>query len=358
MICLVGISDNNAQAHSDTNNNYISISAVGGSIGIQSKTLQYLNGTNPYGLQIDFGTHLFKGDVFNQYSFYPRIGGTLNYWDFNHETLGRGYSATVYIEPFIIARDHFMLSVKGASGLMALTKPYNKTSNPKNTAYSAHWAFPVRLGFGLYLPVTNKWLIKTEGTLHYLSNAGLKLPNDGLFYSTVSLGIEYAFNSYDVPPTRYSKGLKQDRDSREKEWLLATGTGIKQNRDNTNLISVPLIQVQYLSQLTSIDGFTLGTVLENDFSQSGNYPNPIRLSLTAGHLFYISKLRLMQELGYYIYRPGNTPLMLWQRYSLLYRWDNGLTTGLSVKTHYREPEYLGIVIGKSISSKKAGRNTH
>jgi len=330
------------------NNKYLSISPVWGKIGVHSSELKYLNNTNPTGIQIDMGIHYLSQKVFSEYNLYPRAGVTLNYWDFQDPSLGKGASAAIYLEPFLMSFDHFMLSVKGGIGLMWLSNPYDSLTNKLNKAYSLPWAIPVNLGASLYFPINDKWLVKAEGMLRYFSNGGVKQPNEGLFYTTASLGVEYAFNRYDIPPRQFSQGWHVAPQLREKMWCTFVNAGFKED-ENQQLRLLPGIQLQYLSQWTRINGWSGSARIDYDSVNEGDVSG----SALVGHQFYLSKVLFMQELGVYLFGGNNAQSSIYQQYTLRYHNDSNWLAGFMLKADGLNAEYIGFQLGYIFDRKNA-----
>lgn len=330
------------------NNKYLSVSPVWGQIGVHSSELKYLNNTNPTGIQIDMGIHYLSQKTYSEYSFYPRAGVTLNYWDFQDESIGKGASATAYLEPFLMSFDHFMMSVKGGIGLMWLSNPYDSITNKQNKAYSLSWAIPVNLGASLYFPLNDKWLVKAEGMLRYFSNGGVKQPNEGLFYTTASLGVEYAFNRYYIPPRQFSQGWHVAPQLREKMGCIFVSAGFKEDK-NQQLRLLPGIQLQHLSQWTRINGWSGSARIEYDSVDEGD----VLGSALIGHHFYLSKVLLMQELGVYLFGAINTQSSVFQQYTIRYHNDSNWLAGFMLKADGLNAEYIGFQLGYIFARKNA-----
>jgi len=324
---------------------YIGLAANYGQIYIHSSHVENLNGVWPYGFEIDMGNHYFSDHIRDVCGSFPRMGNMFQYWNFNSDILGWGTSTIFYMEPFLMTTNKFMMSIRGGAGLIYLSKPYDELSNPENAAYSKKYGFPLYLGFSAYVPLTLKSRIRLTGSFQHISNGGVSKPNYGLNYGVFTAAMEFSFKEYKIPPRKFGPGIEMAPRDREKRTELSFFMAFKGDEDTGEASSIIGIHGRRALQLTRINGLTYGGLLEVDQTQSGSILDKSRLSIFAGHEFWMGGFNFSQELGVYVYKPQDSPSYFMQFYTLQYRIANRVLLGVSGKAHFITADYLGFKIG-------------
>lgn len=328
-------------------NRYVSVMPVYGTIEIHSRHVNNLLGANPRGVEFDYGRHYFNSSVKEVYGCFPRMGMTFTFWDFDKDILGYGFSSMFYFEPFLLAYDKFMLSLKGSMGLMLLTNPYHATDNPTNLAYSSPVSFPLSVGANMYFPLNYKWALKFSGAFCHFSNGGIKQPNYGVNYPVMSMGVEYSLDRYHVPPREHSQMLYLNPEMRHQLIEVVVGLGSKDvsgtGFENTQFITY--LHSRFSRQWTRINGWSAGAFFE--------YENPIGtstsvlLSPLVGHAFWLGDFTFSQEIGYSFVVSGDTSSRLMQLYAIQYHSDSRWLLGFQLKAHANVADYVGLRLGYS-----------
>jgi len=94
-------------------------------------------------------------------------------------------------------------------GLSYLDNVYDERSNPENLFFSSE------ISGILLLNLTYNYLIKEQYQLNFsinynhISNAGLKMPNKGMNFPTVSLGMDYILRPVILKPQEKSIGIRK-----------------------------------------------------------------------------------------------------------------------------------------------------
>lgn len=321
-------------------NKYLSVSAVYGKVEVHSQAVQNLNGTNPYGIAVDYGLHDFSKKAIDTYGCNIRFGGTAQLWQFNNESLGQGLAVLAYAEPFLLTYNRFMLSVKASAGLIALTNPYNANNNPNNQAYSTNVAFPLSFGVSVYYPLSYKWAMVFNGSINHLSNGGVKMPNEGLNYPAFSVGLEHSFNQYIVPPRKASQNLQLPiRAARQRiETVLSMAL---METDEAEHMVYGIIHSMYRYRLTRINGLGGGLLAEVGMDGHQNYA----ASIMVGHRFYLGSFGFSQDLGLYLIDSEPDKPVINQLYAFDFQVTNHLLVGVNIKVHGIMAQYLGVRMG-------------
>lgn len=146
----------------------------------------------PRGVEASVSKMLLGKKAWDQCNCYPKTGLILTFFDYdNPKVLGQGYSASWFIEPVFKAYNRISLSTRGAIGLAILSKPYHPEKNPQNQAYSMYLSGYLLLNVGVNWRMNDKWLWNFSLNANHNSNGGIKDPNKGLNFPSLSLGFDY-----------------------------------------------------------------------------------------------------------------------------------------------------------------------
>lgn len=342
-LCLFLISLNLlSQTPAEKSTAYISLGARYnlGFVIRHSKALPKETQSNPMGYQIDAGWHFISKNARAYCNCYPKLGISLYFWDYrNPGILGQGMTLMPYVEPFFNAGSRLRFSARAGLGLNYQNKPYDSLENPLNLAYSTRFAFSVLLNVNAGYRINDHWIINLGINYNHISNGGVKLPNKGLNYPTVSLGAEYFLKE-----ARYPK-INQDLKNTNffPSWYrdISIFIGFKGIQENDNLYFVKGLSGQIGRKISPLSGFAGG--LEYIYDSSEEAMSEIytsvskeavnRLSAYGAYEFSPGKITFFFNMGIYIYSPDRHTSLLYQRYGFHLKVWKMLSTGLSLKAH-------------------------
>ena len=156
-----------------------------------SKSIEALSHTNPVGLEISrnkLHTSFNKWKVFNTYW---TSGFEARYFNYQNPTvLGGVFDVTMYAEPVLKKCGRFLLTIRGGTGICYHTKIYDPDENPLNLFFSSPLSFPLYVDLRFKYRITDRTLLTLSGCYNHISNGGIKLPNKGMNFPTVALGLE------------------------------------------------------------------------------------------------------------------------------------------------------------------------
>ncbi|MBU2650663.1 MAG: acyloxyacyl hydrolase [Bacteroidetes bacterium] len=305
-----------------------------------SKALPEETQSNPVGYQLDAGWH-FIGEKARDYcNCYPRLGLSFYYWDYrNPDILGQGLTLMAFAEPFFKARDRLRFSARAGLGLNYQNMPYDSVNNPLNLAYSTHFAFAVLLNFNAGFRINEQWTLSLGINYNHISNGGVKLPNKGLNYPTVSLGAEYYFRKAVFPePAR-----KQTRSAFQPSWQgnVSVFLGFKGIQEDEELYFVKGLSIQGGRRISPASAFAGGLEYiydDSELAMSRIYTSITekavnRLSGFGAYEFSAGDITFFFNMGIYLYSPDRHTSLLYQRYGFRLKIWRFLSTGLSLKAH-------------------------
>jgi hypothetical protein len=315
-----------------------------------SETILALSSSKPRALEADFSFHFTGAEAWQYLKCYPRLGVSLLYTNFgNPQVLGHAYSLLVYAEPFFTAHKSFSLSIRLGTGLAYLDNIYHPEKNPQNLFYSAPISFPLVANLMANYQLDRHLLLRAGLSYNHISNGGLRQPNKGINYPTLSAGINYTLRPGHFPArpaSTYSMGEKK------QDFLLALIFSYPDRGDSRSQ-KAPLIgatayasrRVGPLSALTAGAEWIANYALRPTVRQYHRATDFQRGAILAGHEWRIGRIRFSQQLGIYVYAPYPARDAVYQRYGLEYHSGRKLFGGVNLKAHRQVADFLDARVG-------------
>ena len=303
---------------------------------VHNKAIEPIEDANPFAVQAEFAWQRRDESSWNKCRCFPRFGAALQFWDFdNPEILGYGLNSYFFIEPEYGASKLFSFSFRGGFGASFLSNPYDEMENPDNQSYSTKLAFALILSAKAAFRLSDKIRLDIAPYYNHVSNGGVKQPNKGINYPSISAGLTYypkglKYNTYNEVEWEKSNGMKRLDVSPFLSW--------KQVDKDVHVFS-PGIEVKGSKQVAQINALTLGAeYLEDNFAkyesekqeEEGNWR---KLSAAVGHEFLLGRILFSQQIGLYLYNPDWEGDILYQRYGFVYRFTDFLALGINLKAH-------------------------
>lgn len=311
-----------------------------------------VSGTNPYGIEFDFiRTNLSFGSwkIFNTYW---SSGIQSGYYSFgNPEILGGAFTLTAFAEPVIINRTRLTVSVRAGAGLSYHTRIYDTIDNPANKFFATRASFPVYVSARINYKLGSKSVITVAGNYNHISNGGIKQPNFGMNFPTVSLGMQY----FPSGSPRFEHNYHTDKKIDPRVKFLVQLLSAYKVVDETDLypergaLAIGL-HLRASRQLTSFYALNAGgeVILDGAIKERirrlGSDTDHKRFALTAGQDFLFGNASFTQYFGFYIYSPYKAFRNIYQKYELSYRLNNLVSAGFFLKAHLYVAEIMGLQV--------------
>lgn len=324
-----------------------------GALLIHSRALANLKQTHPGGVELDFAQQYVDQKAWDFCNCYPRVGGALSFWDFGHRVLGRGVTAVAYVEPVFLTQHRLNLSIRMGGGLAYLSHPFDSVTNPFNSAYSLRMNFPLMVGLGLQFRLDPHWGLRLAGNFNHVSNGGLSLPNKGLNYPTLSLGVDYAPQGIDFK-ARARQHDRRPPAPRLRLYAGALGTLKRADGRDTRQQGVWGAWVQGVYYVGRWSGLNLGAEWIDDgarrlkMDREGVPGRSERGAVLAGHQFLLGRVVFSQQLGVYFFDQFKLNDPVYQRFGLGLHVTRRLFAGISLKTHRHVADLLELRVGYGI----------
>ena len=326
-----------------------------GFLFVHSYHVENIRGGRPRGFELEYSKHFTDSATYQKYHCYPRTGWSFNYTYFDKSFLGSAWSGAYFIEPEFRISHKANFLVRGTLGLSYLTNPFDSVKNPENASYSLPINVYLQLGVGVSYNVGNHTSIYGMGNFFHNSNGGLALPNRGVNYPNISLGVLYHTYSNKLP---HYKKIKDERWRKKAvQYEAAFYFTPKQGYDSGFVPKrkfVAGINATAVKQVSSSNAITLGAEIYYDdairsIKDIYNDKTPSTLGgVLIGHRFLINKFSFGQEMGIYVYKHlkeynnyyGDRWHTLYQRYTINYNVKDRWYVGVSLLTHAQVADFF------------------
>lgn len=344
---------NKAQEKAAINPVVIGVRSQLASVIIHSRDLRPMENTYPFGFGIDIKKRYNSRKTWESCNCYPMMGFSFTYWDFNNPNiLGKGFSTLFFVEPFFGFKRKVNLSMRAGFGIAYLSKPYDEITNPDNLSYSTKLGFPLLLSLNLNYQVKPKLNINAGVYYNHISNGGVKYPNKGINYPSVTLGLDYYLKPAILK--KYPEmDWKQDSSDRMRHdvMLLMAMTSIDPNETARYAVLGAAYNFSYriarISALNAGFEWILDASLQRKLERENDDSDYQRGGILLGHEFLLGHFTFSQQLGVYIYNPSQRGDPVYQRYGLNYYIKKKLIIGFNLKAHRQVADFMDFRIGIS-----------
>lgn len=321
-----------------------------GQVLIHSEDLRPVGDSYPKALGLELGWHRVSKASWEACLCYPKTGISITYWDFDSPTvLGQGLTGLFFLEPVFGAQNKLSFSIRGAFGLSYQNKPYDDEQNPDNFSYSTRLAFPLQVGIAANYRIGSDWIVDAGMRYNHISNGGLKQPNKGINWPTLSLGVSKYF---DTP--EFYRRPKEDwrKSSTPKKRLEGVLFGTYQKTASGKFIWSGGAAALYSTQVARISALVGEVEYNYDAFQAElgkiqeNRGDGHTAGIAVGHEFILGKYRFGQRFGAYIIKPVTRKQDVYQRYSITYLLADKWSFGVSLKAHGHVADFLDVRVGK------------
>ncbi|MFT3795151.1 acyloxyacyl hydrolase [Flavobacterium sp.] len=288
---------------------------------------------------------------------YPDYGGYFLFQDFRNPMLGKAYAVGGHYNFYFLQRQ---LSVKIGQGVAMVTNPYDKVTNPKNTAFGSKFM----ANTALVINYRKENLIDNFGfqaglTFTHFSVGRMKSPNTGINTIGLNLGINYNFR--EVQYRKIDTTLAKVKFVEPIKYNMVFRGGVNES-PVIGSGQKPFYHISAYAdkRIGRKSAFQLGaelflTTSDKDYIEyrAISYPEePIdpdtdykRIGLFIGHELFINRISIEAQVGYYIYDPAELDIEVYDRVGMKYYVSKKIFAALSVKTHGFMAEALEFGLG-------------
>jgi hypothetical protein len=335
----------NSQTADTANHYFTGFQAHYGFIIAHTAKVEPVSHTNPYGFEFSFNklnTSMERWKIFNHYNI---SGIQVSYFNFqNPRILGSAFVFTIFTEPIISFSNKWLFSIKAGTGFSYHTKIYDPEKNPLNTFFSTRISFPLYLMARFKYRVSGNSYITLSGSFNHISNGAINLPNYGMNFPTLLLGIEHFQKPLPILRSDYIRVRNSKVSS--QYLIIQTLTGYKIVYGER--VYAFGLHTRYTWQIRTHYALNAGAevILDGGVKRNIEVENLEldykRVALTGGQDFIFGKVIFTQYFGYYIYAPCKAKNSFYQKYELSYRIVPEFMAGLYLKAHSSDAELAGL----------------
>lgn len=318
-------------------------------------TLKEIASSTPRGIQVEISRFNISEKSWQSCNCYARTGFSFAIFDYgNQNKLGQSYNLKFFLEPLININSKILLSYRAGMAISYLNRTYNEQTNPENLFYSSPISYMLLLSLNLNYKINDEFNLNTGVFYNHISNGGMRQPNLGMNFPTLSLGVDYIINPQKEKLVKYRK---TDSLSKNNFFYFRIPFSIKtvDAMDTTfeeAQKAVSGIELGYQHQFTKLNAVILGMEVLYDGSWkernerwNSNFDHRT-INLLLGHSFVLGRFNFIQQLGFYAYKDfPNTNSRFYQRYALYYNLLDYLHLGFSLKSHLEVAEIMDVRIG-------------
>lgn len=314
-------------------------------------SLRQIDDAYPYAISLDWSKHLITQKSWDFCNCFPRVGVSVDYWNWdNPEVLGFGVLPIGYIEPYFLTQKRTNLFVRMGLGGAFLNNPYDEITNPLNESYSTLFSFSIVVGLGINYRLTDKANLRLAAKYNHISNGGVRTPNKGLNFPSLSLGVNTSLLPIEFP-TLAKKGKREPPEDKNR-WSITHFSGWSNaNVGDKDKFYVFGFLGQYARWVGGRSALTTGTEWIFDFSRKERFNlNEVEASFgqgafMAGHEFWLGKVTFSQQLGVYYFNENRNTDAVYQRYGLTYSFTKNIFAGINLKAHRHVADFFDFRIG-------------
>lgn len=339
---------------------FLDVQFFRGNIYKHANYISHLISGHPDGFLLSYNWKTFGEKEWHQAYNYPDYGVSYHYIDFKNQYLGVNHAVGLHYNFYFFNRN---LLFRVSQGIGITTNPYNKATNNKNNAFGTKI-----LDNNYFLlqyqkqNVIDKIGLQAGFMLTHFSNGRFKAPNSGINSFSFNVGLNYNF-AEEREFIRDSLHSAIDYKERIK-YNIAFRTGISEgpvpHLGQRQFYHIGLYADKRIGRKSALQAGTdifFSRYLE-DYIEfvSVAFPEDHKLytepgtdyrsiGLFVGHELFINKLSVETQLGYYVYKPFDYEVAIYQRLGMKYYLYQNWFVGVGLKTYGARAEAIEATLG-------------
>lgn len=308
--------------------------------------------TRPAGIELNYSRLSTSYDAWKVFDTFWNSGIQAAYFNFgNPQVTGSSFLLTAYVEPVIVQRKKYILALRGGAGISYHTRVFDTIENPANKFFATAISFPLYVSARINYKITNKTMLALAGNYNHISNGGIKQPNYGMNFPTVSLGMYYYPDELPVLKRKYRNDTGTESGISVITQLLTSYRVIDKTDIYPEKGAFALgFHMRASKQLTRYYALNAGGEIIFDrgikeiLRRENSDLDYKRVALTAGQDFLFGQTVFTQYFGFYVYSPYKAFRNIYQKYELSYNISPLLSAGAFLKAHLYVAELMGLQI--------------
>jgi hypothetical protein len=268
----------------------------------------------------------------------------------SRQYIGHMTAVYAYLNLPVIRSRHYTGSILAGTGPGWVSKPFDITTNPRNTLIGTKLNAYINFAFHNEILVSKRFAINAGLNFMHLSNGGTTLPNLGINTPCVFAGIRYALGK----PVKEETTIRSDF-KKSFRYQAFTSISLKQAPwIGGNYYAINVLQAEAAYRIKRNYSLGLGAMFTYnrslDFFPLENPSYEIRgqkkLQVgTYGYYEHFSgRLSVPLQLGMYVYNRAKSPV-LFQQFGLRYKFSKHLSAELLLKSHMGQADFIHTGIG-------------
>lgn len=323
------------------------------------KNMKQLEYTNLHGIEL-YANKIADGSKSWHHLYnYPQWGVAASYVNYGvPDELGWITSLTTYLDITSSKKKHkWRLNI--GTGIVYSSERFDALTNSENKAISSKISYVMRGTIHKEFELNENWFFNVNLAFRHYSNGKLNMPNNGMNYPMVGFGIRYMPHLTPVLEkpefkTGYSKKIRiaaraaiswrevWQEDVKQKAYSFAIFAGRQVSKYNRLLVGLDATKYDQRSidnaNVVYRDKSNLG---EDETLDDGN----TQAAVTIGTELLISKVSVIVQGAVYIYKPQAFYANWYQRYGLLYNFNDHLFSQMTLKAHGRTADMIEFGVG-------------
>ena len=309
----------------------------------------------PVGFEFRYSRLYTDQSSWEQCQCFYRSGFLLNAYTFrNPVALGKSVGAALFFEPILVQSARWGLSLRALAGITYVSRQYDPIYNPGSSAFGTALNGLIGASFITRYNITPTWRLLVGLDYKHISNAGIRLPNQGLNIPALSVGLVHHTGIV----TRLPNLRQRPASTAYKRWMaraLAFGSVKVMEATTANpqqgypIFGFDLLAGYHLTRTHVLSG-GLEWLDDRYFKEqirrwTGRHESYQQGTLLAGYEFWQGHFVFTAHWGWNLIRPRSYQPDTYQKYGLLYRLTNGLTGGVAVKAYGENTKNIHLLLG-------------
>lgn len=320
------------------------------------KQLEY---TNLYGIELYANKVADGSKTWHHLYNYPQWGIATSYVNYGvPDELGWVTSLTTYLDMTSSKKKHkWRLNI--GTGIVYSSETFDTLNNKENKAISSQISYVIRGTVHKEFQLNENWFFNVNFAFRHYSNGKLNIPNNGMNYPIVGFGVRYMPNPRPILEKpdleiNYSKRIRVSaraaiswrevwqEDVKHKAYSYSIYAGKQVSRYNRILVGLDATKYDQ----KSVDNANVvyrqkNNIGDNEILDDGN----TQAAVTIGTELLISKISVIVQGAIYVYKPQAFYAGWYQRYGLLYNFNDHLFSQMTLKAHGRTADMIEFGLG-------------
>jgi len=283
---------------------------------------------------------------------YPVYGFGVSYMDIRNKSVGNSLNIYGFIDLPVTRPGKFRLGMEFGLGVSLGYNGFHPENNPDNRAISSDVNCYVSIAMPIRYELSKRMDFSIAPVIYHSSNGGSKVPNTGLNMMGGRAGLLFYFKDK-------QKFLRLDiPDIKRRTYIdIYAASGYVDNENdysNTKYLTCTFSlglyrQVSYKRKIGIGTDFFYNASNKVKFSDSFKKAYLLQNAVFISHEFLYKKIGIITQIGAYTYTKYSPTERIYERVGVRWYLGKAFFSGLAVKAHLFNAEFIEWSLGYSIS---------